>query len=203
MLPASFQTPVAIVLVFGGVLACFLGYRLFRIVLAIYGFVLGALLATSALGAAETWTMVLAAVVGGLIGALILIVAYFIGVALIGAGLATVVVHLVASQMGREPSPWLVIGMAVAGALLALALQRFVIIVGTAFGGAWTAIVGGLALADYEPAVEAAAAGDVWVLYPLDPAAGQPWVMAGWIALGLVGTVVQLAVTARQRRNRR
>ena len=33
------------------------------------------------------------------------------------------------------------------GALGALALQRYVIIVSTAFGGAWTAIVGGLALA--------------------------------------------------------
>ena len=38
MLPATFQTPAAIILVLGGLLACFAGYRLFRIVLAIYGF---------------------------------------------------------------------------------------------------------------------------------------------------------------------
>ncbi len=31
----------------GGVIACFAGYRLFRIVLAIYGFMLGAMIASS------------------------------------------------------------------------------------------------------------------------------------------------------------
>ena len=35
---------------------------------------------------------------------------------------------------------------AVAGALLATWLQRYVIILGTAFGGAWTVVVGGAAL---------------------------------------------------------
>lgn len=203
MLPDSFQLPAAIILLAGGLLACFLGYRLFRVVLGIYGFVLGALLATSAIGAAETWTMVLTAIVGGLIGAAILILAYFVGVALIGAGLGVLAVHLVASQLAREPHPLVVIGMAIAGALGALVLQRYVIIVGTAFGGAWTVIVGGLAMAGHERAQTAAAAGDVWVLYPLDAGGDEPWIMAAWIALGLVGMVVQLAVTGRERGKKR
>ena len=33
MLPATYQIPAAIVLLFGGTVACFFGYRLFRIVL--------------------------------------------------------------------------------------------------------------------------------------------------------------------------
>ena len=41
MLPASYQLPAAIVLLVGGIVACFFGYRLFRIVLAIFGFILG------------------------------------------------------------------------------------------------------------------------------------------------------------------
>ena len=45
MLPASFHTPVAIILVLGGLLSCFAGYRVFRVVLGFFGFVLGALIA--------------------------------------------------------------------------------------------------------------------------------------------------------------
>ena len=50
-------------------------------------------------------------------------------------------------------------------------LQRYVIIVATAFGGAWTMIVGGLAVAGDRGAARAAAAGDVWILYPTDAGA--------------------------------
>ena len=40
MLPHSYELPAAILLVLGGALSCFAGYRLFRIVLGIYGFVI-------------------------------------------------------------------------------------------------------------------------------------------------------------------
>ena len=59
MLPATFQTPAAIVLLLGGLLACFAGYRVFRIVLAIYGFILGALVASSFMGTEQTLWMIL------------------------------------------------------------------------------------------------------------------------------------------------
>ena len=59
MLPATFQTPAAIMLLLGGLLACFAGYRVFRVVLAIYGFILGALLASSFMGTEQTLWMVL------------------------------------------------------------------------------------------------------------------------------------------------
>ena len=42
MLPATYQLPAAIVLLVGGIVACFFGYRLFRIVLAIFGFIITA-----------------------------------------------------------------------------------------------------------------------------------------------------------------
>ena len=41
MLPASYQLPAAIVLLLGGTVACFFGYRMFRLVLAIAGFIFG------------------------------------------------------------------------------------------------------------------------------------------------------------------
>src|SRR5512134_726678 len=95
MLPAPFQTPAAIVLLLGGLLSCFAGYRVFRIVLGIYGFILGALLASSFPGVDQTWLMVIAALVGGLVGALILIAAYFVGVALIGAGIGALLANAI------------------------------------------------------------------------------------------------------------
>src|SRR3989337_1639236 len=68
MLPASYQLPAAIGLLVGGIVACFFGYRLFRIVLALFGFILGALATSSIFGMSDTGPMIAAAVVGGLVG---------------------------------------------------------------------------------------------------------------------------------------
>jgi hypothetical protein len=196
MLPASFQLPAAVILLVGGLLSCFAGYRVFRVVLGIYGFILGALLASSAVGTEQTLWMVGAAVVGGLIGALILIAAYFVGVALIGAGMGAAVAHLLWSSMGREPGMIVVIVLSILGALGALWMQRYVIIVATAFGGAQMAIVGGVALMGNTAAADAAARA-VYRVYPLDPLPATQWDLVCWLVLGLAGVVVQLAVTAR------
>lgn len=193
MLPVAYQTPAALVLLVGGILACFAGYRLFRLVLGIYGFILGALMASTAVGSTETWWMIVSAMAGGLIGALILIAAYFIGVAIVGAALAALAVNLIWTQIGGDPHPLVVILCAVAGALGALVLQRDVIIVGTAFGGAWTAIVGGLAMR----ANAAKTPDDVWLAYPASLDTHRGWLIAAWIAIGMLGVVVQFRWTAR------
>jgi hypothetical protein len=200
MLPASFQTPAAIILLLGGLLSCFAGYRVFRVVLGFFGFVLGALLTSSIMGTDQTMYMIVAAVVGGIVGALILVAAYFVGVALIGAGVGALIVNVVWAALGREPHIVVVILFAIAGALGALALQRYVIITATAFGGAWTTLVGGLALAGDRLAIEATARNNVWLAYPMNPAPGQQWVIYAWLLLGLVGVVVQLTVTARDKK---
>jgi Domain of unknown function (DUF4203) len=200
MLPASLQTPAAIVLVAGGLLSCFAGYRVFRVVLGIYGFILGALLASSFMGNEQTLWMVVAAIVGGLAGAAILILAYFVGVALIGAGVGALTANVIWASLGREPGMLAVILFAIVGALGALALQRYVIIISTAFGGAWTAMVGGFTLAGDRVASQAAARNDVWLAYPLNPAPGQRWVLLVWFVLGLIGALVQLGTTADQRK---
>ena len=199
MLPSSYQLPAAIVLLLGGAIACFFGYRLFRIVLAIFGFIIGALAASSVFGASDTGPMIVAALVGGLIGAGILFAAYFVGVALIGAGLGATLANLVFSASDRDPHFLVIVFFAVAGAAAAMYLQRYFIIVGTAFGGAWTLIVGAMALIGDRAAMAAAAAGDVWIAYPLDPAPGQRWVPFAWLALGAIGAGVQLGYTGGEK----
>jgi Domain of unknown function (DUF4203) len=198
MLPAAYQLPAAGILILGGLIACFLGYRLFKFVLGIFGFIIGALAASSIWGASETTYMVIAAIGGGIAGGVLLLAAYFVGVALIGAGLGALLANLIWTQVEGDPHPFVVVLFSVAGALLATWLQRYVIILGTAFGGAWTIIVGILALMGDKTAMNAAAAGDIWVAYPLNPAPGQAWAPYAWIALGIVGTLVQMFITGGQ-----
>lgn len=200
MLPASLQIPAAIVLLLGGLLSCFAGYRVFRLVLGIYGFILGALLASSFMGTDQKLWMVLAAIGGGIAGALLLIAAYFVGVALVGGALGAVAANLIWAAASREPHVFMVILFSIAGALGALALQRYVIIISTAFGGAWTAIVGALALMGDRTAVSAAVRHDVWLAYPLSPAPGQRWVLIVWLALSLAGVIAQLTITAKDKK---
>jgi hypothetical protein len=199
MLPASYQLPAAVVLLLGGIVACFFGYRLFRLVLAIFGFILGALASSSVFGASDTGPMLISAVVGGLVGAGILIAAYFVGVALVGAGLGALVANLAFSASRQEPHFLVIVFCAVAGAVASMYLQRYFIIIGTAFGGAWTMIVGAMALVGDRAALAAAAAGDVWVAYPLDPAPGRRWVPIAWVVLSLIGTGVQLGWTGGEK----
>jgi hypothetical protein len=199
MLPVSYQLPAAVVLLVGGTVACFFGYRLFRIVLAIFGFILGALAASSLFGASDTGPMLIAAIVGGLLGAAVLMAAYFVGVAVVGAGLGAAIANIGFSAADRDPGVFVVVLLAIAGAVGAVYLQRYFIIVGTAFGGAWTMLVGAMALIGDPGALSAAAAGDVWVVYPLTPAPGREWVTIAWLVLSLVGVGVQMGFTAGEK----
>jgi len=199
MLPVAYQLPAAAILLAGGLLSCLFGYRLFRFVLAVFGFIIGGLAASSIFGESATTAMVVGAIVGGLAGAVLLLAAYFVGVALIGAGLGALIVNLIWSRIPGDPHPAVVIIAAIAGALVATWLQRYVIILGTAFGGAWTTVVGAAALMGNTTTLEAAAQGDIWVAYPMNPAPGQGWVPWTFIALGVIGTLVQMYWTAGDR----
>jgi hypothetical protein len=198
MLPASLQAPAAIVLLIGGLISCFAGYRIFRVVLGIYGFIIGALAASSAMGTEHTMWMIGAALAGGVVGALILVAAYFVGVALVGAGIGALASSAIWAALGREPGALVVILFSIAGALGALALQRYVIIGATAFGGAWTIVVGAMALSGARVTTTAASRDNVWLVYPMNPAPGQYWVLLVWIALGVAGVIAQLTLTGNK-----
>ena len=94
MLPHAYEMPAAILILLSGIVACFAGYRLFRLVLAIYGFILGAMLASSLMASSNTVGMIGAALLGGIVGALIMTFAYFVGIALIGAGMGALAAHV-------------------------------------------------------------------------------------------------------------
>jgi hypothetical protein len=199
VLPQAYSTPAAIVLILGGALACFAGYRLFRVVLGIYGFVLGAMIASSTLGVNSTGGMILAALVGGIVGAVVLVLAYFIGIALVGAGLGALLANVAWNQVAStEPPAAAIIVVSVVGAVIAMWLQRYVSIVGTAFGGAWTVIVGAVNAFAARGVGRGGSATEVWILYPTS-VSDVRWAPIAWVLLGLAGTVVQLALTGKRK----
>lgn len=195
MLPATLHVPAAVLFLVGGVLSCFLGQRTFRIVLGLYGFVVGVLVTGSIIGPADTTRDVLILLGGGVGGALALVLAYFIGVALLGATLAALAVHAVAAQFGSEPPAMLVVACTIAGALIALAVQRYVIVVGTAFGGAWLLVMGALGLWHREAVTGLGTAASGWQAYPLRPAPGESWVLVVWLLLAVAGLVAQFRLS--------
>jgi hypothetical protein len=197
MVPAGYTTPAAVFLVVGGLLSCFAGYRLFRVVLGLYGFILGAAVTTSMMGATNMFALVVAAVVGGLVGAVLAIAAYFIGVALIGGGLTALALNSVWHPLRHSDPPTVLLVIAVVlGALVALSVVRYVVIFGTALAGSWTTIVGAAALNARLGEARPMAAG-VWVLYPLDPLPGVWWAYTAWIVLAAAGAIVQFATTSK------
>lgn len=187
--------PAAAVITLGGLLACFAGYRFFRLTLGIFGFIAGAFVVSSMMAPANTWTLVAAALGGGVLGGLLMVVAYFMGVGLVGAGLAALVLNIGWRLIGGEPPTIVLVVVCVVGALLALSVVRFVVIVGTALVGSWSLLVGALALAGDTSAMHAATAGDVWVFYPLDPLPARWWYTVLWVVLAGVGALVQMATT--------
>jgi hypothetical protein len=202
VLPHSYELPAALLLAIAGAVSCFAGYRLFKITLGIYGFIFGAMFASSAMGVTNTTGMIVAALAGGIVGALVLVFAYFIGIALIGAGLGAALAHFGWGYVrpGDPPIAVLIV-LAVLGAVGAMLLQRYVIVMATAFGGAWILLLAALGIAD-RGAERASRVGDVWILYPTTlpgPPGSRAWLPVAWIALGVVGAVVQLGITARKK----
>ena len=186
-----------------GAIACVAGYRFFRLLLAVYGFIFGALIASSVMGISNTAGMVAAALAGGVVGALVMFVAWFVGVALVGAGLGALLAHLAWGQFATgDPPAVTVIVVSVLGAVLSMALQRYVVIIGTAFGGAWTMIVGLVNLMAARAGAKAAG-DDVWILYPLTPDPSQRWMPIAWLVLGVAGTLFQLRSGGSVRKKKR
>jgi hypothetical protein len=120
VLPASFQLPAAVILLVGGLLSCFAGYRVFRVVLGFFGFVLGALITSSVMGAEQGLWMIVAAIVGGLVGALIMVAAYFVGVALIGAGVGVFLAYPLDPMPGTQQDLIAAVVLGIIGVIIQL-----------------------------------------------------------------------------------
>jgi len=170
-----------------GLIQCFWGYRLFRLVLGIVGFLVGAALGW-AIGLAfigEQWGAILGAILGGAIGAGLLSALYFLGVFVMGAILGAILGATLLGVGGLDQIPVLLIVLGIVGGILAVIFQKAMIILSTAFSGAWSVVTG---IAYF------LGGGYAWVGLADELRRGG-WqtiaILLAWIALGIVGSVVQ------------
>jgi hypothetical protein len=193
------RSAATLLLIALGLITCFAGYRLFRVLLAVYGFALGAGLGAvmaSSFADGQLLLTLAGAVLGGLAGAVLMVVLYFVGVFGVGTVAGALLVNLLAGAVGVDV-PILVLFVAgPIGGLLAMLVQRVAIVLATALAGAWAVVGSGAALVG-GPSV------------PLTTLYGRPgiWHSADlpylgslllWLALAAAGTTVQLLTTANR-----
>ncbi len=187
-----------------GLLNCFFGYRIFKVLLGIYGFGLGAIIGLAVAGSVakgQALWLIVGGVVGGVVGAALMVLLYFVGVFVVGAVAGALLVNLIGAALGiRLPDLVSLIAAVVVG-VIALILQRSVIILATAFSGAWGVAGGAMSLLTGRAA---------FLVSPLErPQVWQRPGLAGsrlvlllallvWLVLGIAGAVVQFRTTVEK-----
>jgi MFS family permease len=140
----SYKT-FAIFSIVAGVIVCFWGYRLFKAVLGLAGFVVGAAIFYN-FGAHYTGNMivlVIVAIFGGLVGASLSLAFYYVGLFLLGALAGWQLGFLIAVAVNIEFVVIIPIIAALIAGILACFFQRPVVTVATAVIGAWSVVTGG------------------------------------------------------------
>ena len=130
---------------------CFAGFRVYMFVIGLSGFIAGAVMLGSlafALSNNVGWT-VLGVIGGGLIGTWIAIAAYVFGIFMLGAsiggGLATVLLIATSVTSGLPdggPALAFVLLMSFVGGIVAIALNKLVIVLSTSFFGSLAMVLG-------------------------------------------------------------
>jgi hypothetical protein len=207
ILPEGGALVSALLVLVLGLVACFLGYRLFASFISLYGFLIGAGLGLALAGRllpGNDVAAVIAVVVLGLIGAVVVRFLYWLVIFVIGAGAGAVLVQAAAGAMGQPAPMLLVIVAAIIVGILALVFQHVAIILITAFAGAWAVVSGAVALITGQP---------ITLTGAFTPPAVERWssvpviALVVWLVLGLVGAAYQFRTTAepapRRARGRR
>lgn len=144
-LPPITENGAVAIAIFIGTLYCFLGYRTLRVVICMTGFLLAGGMAAGLggyFGHGNPWIAVVAGIIGGLCGAAALIFVFKLGLFMLGMLATALAAHVI--LLGR-PEPWIifaVFGAGVVGGLLAVALEKFIVILATAAIGAWFTVCG-------------------------------------------------------------
>lgn len=174
-----------------GALVCFWGYRLLRATLGMVGFTVGAFLgaavASSVFHASPAFVLVVS-VVAGILGGVLAVVLYKVGVFLLGAGGAALVAGVIIAGAGGVPRMFVLVLFGIAGGVLTLLLQRPLVSILTAFAGAWAVAAGVFQLCGWY----GAGYGYHELVNLRSSVQHFGWMLALWAALGIAGAIVQL-----------
>jgi hypothetical protein len=193
---ASLAAPLSLL---AGAASCFFGYRLFTLMLGLYGLTWGgvfglALAEGSGLegGGALALVLIVAA-----LGAWLSLAFYLVGVFMIGASAGALFMSTLATALQLEIPGLAILGTALLVGAVAIKLQRALIILSTAYSGAWIMLLTLGALTQRERTslalVDWSSYTPIWPTLDASPMA----VLILWLGLGAVGAMVQLSTAKR------
>lgn len=139
----------ALLLIAVGAVACFFGKRLYRVMLALIGFVIGFYATAELLGTQPDLAAIVGAVLAGLVVGAAFTLLYKFAYILFGLGLGLVLAEFIATALGLQDTPALILALvlAVVGAVVGWRLADFILRLSTALGGAVQVVAGVGALA--------------------------------------------------------
>jgi len=131
--------------VINGVVMCFYGYRAFKVVLGLFGVLAGGY-AAATLGLywseGRVLVGVLCAVMGAALGGVLMVTLYLLSVFVIGAVLGGMLAAVFTLHAPPDTRALVILAAALIGGVVALFVQRLLIIVATAINGAALIVVG-------------------------------------------------------------
>ncbi len=128
-----------------GLVQCFWGYRFFKVILVLMGFMLGSMLAGQigyGISGGRDTIGIFWGVVGGVAGAGLTVASYLIGVFLIGASLGGTLGSMLFALSNNVPEPVVMLLFLMVGGALAMLFQKVMIILSTSIVGAWMVVTG-------------------------------------------------------------
>lgn len=141
-----------------GLMICLFGYRIFRFLLAVMGFLVGASLSAAVVlvftqesvlsltKGSDFLVILIAGLVGGFILAIMLLFLYSAGVFLLGALFGIAIFSAITALTDIHSELFLYVISALVGGILTLFIQKFMIILITSLTGACMAVIGALYL---------------------------------------------------------
>lgn len=131
---------LAFIMIPYGILQCYFGYKLFKFILGVIGFIFGALIGAMIVTATggEQAAVIVVSLLCGVAGAYISIALYFVGVFLVGAGAGAALIQLLS---GGDAETGAIIAGAIVLGIVALFVQKVLIIIATAFSGAYSIVL--------------------------------------------------------------
>ncbi|MFA5480647.1 MAG: DUF4203 domain-containing protein [Candidatus Muiribacteriota bacterium] len=137
-LQSELTFPLAIFLLFFGLLQCFKGYKFFKIILALTGFLAAGLIAGNFVLISTTSFILglIAFFVAGLFAAFFAVSFYFFGIFIFGASAGFLLTFILSLFMSPPIAVGLGVIVAFIGGIMAVKFQKLIIIIATSFSGA-------------------------------------------------------------------
>jgi len=128
---------VRVLLIVGGVVLLFAGWRVYNFIILLSGALFGATIAVSLVANSGPAITTAAFLLGGVVGAVLAIGVYYLAVALIGAYIGLLFTTTAAAAFGWTPVPvWVLLIIAIIGAVIMVALSFELLVLYSSIVGA-------------------------------------------------------------------